>query len=84
VIGNARIADLYSGPTEGYFRDIGRAARTTARSTGSGDAPVLRDGKAFQARWSPPSADGGTALTNVSGQPMTFAPDPVWIVLAAW
>jgi Protein of unknown function (DUF3048) C-terminal domain len=54
-----------------------------AHSIGSGDALVLRDGKAFQARWSLPSADSGTTFTTVSGQPMTFAPGPVWMVLAA-
>jgi hypothetical protein len=54
-----------------------------AESTGSGTAIVLRDGKAYQARWSRPSADGGTTFTTDSGQPMTFAPGPVWIVLVA-
>ena len=54
-----------------------------AQSTGSGPALVLRDGKAYQARWSRPSADGGTTFSTTSGQPMTFAAGPVWIVLAA-
>ncbi len=54
-----------------------------AQTTGSGDALVLRNGKAFQAHWSRPAADGGTTFTTVSGEPMTFAPGPVWIALAA-
>ena len=54
-----------------------------AESTGSGTALVLRDGRAYQARWSRPAADGGTTFTTASGQPMTFAAGPVWIVLAA-
>jgi hypothetical protein len=54
-----------------------------AKTTGSGDALVLRDGKAFQAHWSRSAADGGTTFTTGSGQPMTFAPGPVWVVLAA-
>jgi hypothetical protein len=54
-----------------------------AESTGSGTAIVLRDGRAYQARWSRPAADGGTTFTTASGQPMTFAAGPVWIVLAA-
>lgn len=53
-----------------------------AQTTGSGSAVVLRDGKAFTARWSRPQADGGTTFTTPSGQPMTFAQGPVWIVLA--
>lgn len=52
-----------------------------AQSTGSGTAVVLRNGKAYQVRWSRPRADGGTTFTTDAGQPMTFAPGPVWIVL---
>jgi Protein of unknown function (DUF3048) C-terminal domain len=54
-----------------------------AESTGSGRALVLRNGRAYQARWSRPAADGGTAFTTASGRPMTFAPGPVWVVLTA-
>jgi hypothetical protein len=54
-----------------------------AESTGSGAAVVLRDGRMYQARWSRPTADGGTTFTTASGQPMTFAPGPVWVVLTA-
>ena len=52
-----------------------------AETTGSGSAVVLRDGRAYQAHWSRPNADGGTTFTTSTGQPMTFAPGPVWIVL---
>jgi Protein of unknown function (DUF3048) N-terminal domain/Protein of unknown function (DUF3048) C-terminal domain len=52
-----------------------------AESTGSGSALVLRDGQAFQARWSRPALDGGTTFTTATGQPMTFATGPVWVVL---
>lgn len=54
-----------------------------AESTGSGTALVLRNGEEWHARWSRPSADGGTTFTAASGKPMTFARGPVWIVLAA-
>lgn len=54
-----------------------------AKSTGSGRALVLRGGRVFQARWSRPAADDGTTFRTASGQPMTFARGPVWIVLAA-
>jgi hypothetical protein len=53
-----------------------------ARSIGSGPALVLRGGKAYHARWSRPHARDGTTFTTDSGQPMTFARGPVWIVLA--
>jgi hypothetical protein len=62
------------------FREQGRRP-PYAETTGSGSATVLRDGKAYQAHWSRPSLNGGTTFTTSTGQPMTFAPGPVWIVL---
>ena len=53
-----------------------------AESTGSGTALVLRDGKAWTAHWSRPTANGGTTFTTTGGRPMTFAPGQVWTVLA--
>jgi hypothetical protein len=53
-----------------------------ATTVGSGTALVLRNGKVFHADWSRPVADGGTTFTTDSGQPMTFARGPVWIVFA--
>jgi Protein of unknown function (DUF3048) N-terminal domain/Protein of unknown function (DUF3048) C-terminal domain len=54
-----------------------------AESTGSGSALVLRDGLAYQAHWSRPALDGGTTFTTSTGQPMAFAPGPVWVVLTS-
>jgi DUF3048 family protein len=53
-----------------------------AESTGSGRALVLRNGKAWIAHWSRPTANGGTTFTTASGQPMTFARGQVFVVLA--
>jgi len=52
-------------------------------STGSGTALVLRDGKAYRARWSRLNANRGTTFTTMSGRPMTFAAGPVWVMLVA-
>jgi hypothetical protein len=52
-----------------------------AESTGSGTATVLRNGKAYQVNWSRPNWYVGTTFTTHSGQRMTFAPGPLWIVL---
>ena len=60
----------------------GRRAAPYAYSTGSGPAVVLRDGKAWQARWSRPRGSDGTTFTIGSGRRMTFARGPVWVVLA--
>jgi Protein of unknown function (DUF3048) N-terminal domain/Protein of unknown function (DUF3048) C-terminal domain len=54
-----------------------------AASTGAGTGVVLRGGQAYAVRWSRPDADGGTTFTTASGQAMTFARGPVWVVLAA-
>ena len=54
-----------------------------AESTGAGTGVVLRGGKAYPVRWSRLDADGGTSFTTASGQAMTFARGPVWVVLAA-
>jgi hypothetical protein len=52
-----------------------------AETVGHGTAVVLRDGKAYNVRWSRPAFNGGTTYTTLSGQPMTFAPGQVWILL---
>jgi hypothetical protein len=53
-----------------------------AESVGSGRAVVLRDGKAWNVRWSRPNKFTGTTFTTASGQPMTFATGQVWVILA--
>ena len=51
-------------------------------TTGAGRALVLRDGRAFEARWSRPSPEAGTSYATPSGRPLEFAPGQVWTVLA--
>jgi Protein of unknown function (DUF3048) N-terminal domain/Protein of unknown function (DUF3048) C-terminal domain len=53
-----------------------------AKSTGSGKAVVLRDGKAYTVRWVRNSLDGGTAYYLPDGQRMQFARGQTWVVLA--
>ncbi len=53
-----------------------------SETVGAGRAVVLRDGKAYDARWSRPDAAGGTHFTTPDGQPVNFARGQVWIVLA--
>ena len=64
------------------FLDAG-AQVPYAESTGTGTGWVLRGGQADAMRWSRPNADGGTTFSTLSGQPMTFARGPVWVVLTA-
>ena len=51
-------------------------------TTGAGRALVLRDGRAFEARWSRSSPEAGTSYTTPSGRPLEPAPGQVWVVLA--
>jgi Protein of unknown function (DUF3048) N-terminal domain/Protein of unknown function (DUF3048) C-terminal domain len=52
-----------------------------AHSTGGGRAVVLRDGRAWRVSWARPHGSSGTTFTTSSGQRMTFARGPVWVVL---
>ncbi|MER5181175.1 DUF3048 domain-containing protein [Streptomyces sp. NPDC002896] len=53
-----------------------------SETVGGGKAVVLRDGRAYDARWERPSAEDGTEFTTAEGKPMTFAPGQVWVVFA--
>ncbi|GGU48591.1 DUF3048 domain-containing protein [Streptomyces lavendofoliae] len=63
------------------FRDRGGNVTPYTSTVGSGTALVLRDGRSHDARWSRPSADGATTFTTPAGEPLTFAPGQVWVVL---
>jgi hypothetical protein len=51
-----------------------------AQSDGSGAAVVLRNGRAYQVRWSRPNPDSGTTYTLPDGKRMLLAPGQVWVV----
>jgi hypothetical protein len=80
-LGAATVVIQYTRVGSSRFREWGGPA-PYAYSTGSGRAVVLRDGKAWQARWSRPHGSDGTTFTTGSGRRMTFARGPVWVVLA--
>jgi len=63
-------------------RDAAGSPSPFAATVGAGDAVVLRDGLAFTGRWSHPAPDTSTMFTLPDGSPLTFAPGPVWVVLA--
>ncbi|MFI1936012.1 DUF3048 domain-containing protein [Streptomyces purpureus] len=74
------IQDVEVRPSE--FRDRWGSVSPYTETVGSGQALVLRDGRAHEARWNRPAADRGTTYTTPSGEPMNFAPGQVWVVLA--
>jgi hypothetical protein len=79
----ATVVIQYTTVRTSRFLEWGRMRPPYAESTGSGRALVLRNGKAYHGHWSRPAANGGTTFTTASGQPMTFAPGQVWVVLTA-
>ena len=64
------------------FRDVAGSPSPLAETVGSGNATVLRDGKAFPAHWSRPSPQAATTYTTPDGAPLPFAQGQVWTVLA--
>jgi hypothetical protein len=80
-LGGSTVIIQYTQITTSRFEEYG-GRPPYAKSTGSGRAVILRDGKEFTVRWSRPSLEGGTTYTLPDGQRMLFAPGQVWVVLA--
>ena len=80
-LGGKTVVIQYAKTTRSRFRDFLGNYTPLVHTTGTGKATVLRDGKAYAAKWSRPSDGKGTTFTTTSGEPMTFAPGQVWVVL---
>jgi hypothetical protein len=63
-----------------YF-DKGGGNTPHAQTIGTGRAIVMRDGLAWDATWSRPTAEDGTTFTLDDGRAIAFKPGQVWIVL---
>jgi Protein of unknown function (DUF3048) N-terminal domain/Protein of unknown function (DUF3048) C-terminal domain len=81
-LGGPTVVIQYTVVRTSRFREYG-SRPPYAESTGSGRAVVLRNGHAFDVRWSRPNANAGTVFTLPSGQRMTFASGQVWVIIAA-
>jgi len=64
------------------FHDVLGNNTPYTRTTGSGTAEVLRDGKVYDVDWKRPKATDGTAFTTKDGSPVNFAEGQVWVVFA--
>ncbi|PZG20808.1 DUF3048 domain-containing protein [Nonomuraea aridisoli] len=73
----------YTKTERSEFHDSNDSYTPLVHTTGKGSAIVLRDGKAYKAKWERESEDGGTTFTTESGEPMNFAPGQVWVALAS-
>lgn len=73
----------YTKTERSQFHDFMGSYTPLVHSVGKGSAIVLRDGKAYKAKWSRASEEEGTTFTTESGEPMNFAPGQVWVALAS-
>ncbi|MGW6054636.1 DUF3048 domain-containing protein [Streptomyces sp. NPDC055189] len=65
------------------FHDRSGNITPFTETVGSGEARVLRDGRAYKARWERPSPDDGTEFTTADGgERLPFAKGQVWVVYA--
>jgi len=80
-LGGSTVIIQYTQIATSRFEEYG-GRPPYAKSTGSGRAVILRDGREFTVRWSRPSLEGGTTYTLPDGQRTLFAPGQVWVVLA--
>lgn len=64
------------------IQDTSGAASPYVETLGGGTALVLRDGLAYDARWSRAGPSTGTTFTMPDGAALPFARGPVWVVLA--
>jgi hypothetical protein len=81
-VGAATVVVQYVNVRSSKYHDRGGSVTPYTETVGKGRALVLRDGKEYEARWSRPSASGGTTFTDKDGKRMPFARGPVWVALA--
>ncbi|WP_069886673.1 DUF3048 domain-containing protein [Streptomyces luteocolor] len=64
------------------FLDRAGSVSPFTETVGEGTARVLRDGRAYDARWKRSSAEDGTEFTTPDGKELPFAEGQVWVVYA--
>jgi hypothetical protein len=67
--------------TSESIEDAHGTVSPVARTVGSGQAVVLRDGQRFTGTWSRPTAQSPTTFHTADGQELPLAPGPVWVLL---
>ncbi|MEU7577170.1 DUF3048 domain-containing protein [Streptomyces sp. NPDC041068] len=64
------------------FHDRSGNVSPFTETVGEGKARVLREGRAYDARWKRTTAEDGTEFTTADGKPLPFAKGQVWVVYA--
>ncbi|WP_223778053.1 DUF3048 domain-containing protein [Streptomyces sp. 135] len=72
----------YTKVRQSRFHDRSGNISPFTETVGEGSARVLRDGRAFDARWKRAAATDGTAFATPDGKPLPFAKGQVWVVYA--
>lgn len=74
VIQNVKMSDSIYRGSDGSYTPL-------SETVGTGTGYVLRDGRAFKANWSRPSAELGTTWTLADGSEINFAAGSIWVAL---
>ncbi|WP_214108969.1 DUF3048 domain-containing protein [Acrocarpospora catenulata] len=82
-LGAATVVIQYTKTERSQFHDFTGSYTPLVHSTGKGTGIVLRDGQAYKVNWERESEEEGTTFTTPTGERMTFARGPVWVVLAS-
>ncbi|MBT2365503.1 DUF3048 domain-containing protein [Streptomyces sp. ISL-10] len=77
----ATVVVQYTDVRSSKFRDRSGSVSPYTETVGSGSALVLRDGRAFDARWERRTAEGDTVFTTAAGERLNFARGQVWVLL---
>lgn len=71
----------YVSNRAGYYSDVLGASPPYTVSLGSGNALVLRDGRAVRATWRRTSTRTGTRYVDAAGHDVRLHPGSTWILL---
>jgi hypothetical protein len=83
TLGASTVVVQYVKVRESRFHDRSGNVTPFTETVGSGKARVLRDGRAYAARWERPAGRSGTEFTTEDGRrPLPFAKGQVWVVYA--
>ncbi|WP_030785931.1 DUF3048 domain-containing protein [Streptomyces sp. NRRL S-920] len=81
-LGASTVVVQYVKVRPSRFHDRSGNVSPFTETVGEGKARVLRDGRAYEARWARPSPEDGTAFTTPDGKRLPFAKGQVWVVFA--
>ncbi|MFD6433268.1 DUF3048 domain-containing protein [Streptomyces venezuelae] len=81
-LGPSTVVVQYVKVRSSRFHDRAGSVSPFTETVGEGTASVLRDGRAYKARWKRPTASDGTEFTTADGKQLPFAKGQVWVVYA--